>query len=217
MGKATDEQRRFCLPDSTGAMTDEIIMAQIKPGSRVLDLGCGDGRLLERLRDAHDCSVQGVELDMLQFKQAIRRGVPVVRADLDQGLNEIPDHSFECAVLSQTLQQVRHPQRLLKEMMRIARLALVVVPNFGHWRVRLQVARYGRAPVTEVLPYEWYNTPNLHFMSMRDFRELSERMNIRVVKELPIIHGRAVDQAWAANLRADSALYVLESADQTQE
>ena len=204
------QDRRFCLPNSVSAMTDEIIMAQIPAGSSVVDLGCGDGRLLEQLRDNHGCLVQGVELGETQLLESIGRGVPVLCSDLDEGLSHIPDDAFDWAVLSQTLQQVRHPHALLGEMIRIAHRLLVVVPNFGHWRVRLQVLRYGRAPVTEVLPYEWYNTPNLHFMSMPDFRDLSSHMQIRVVKELPIINGRAVDRAWAANLRADSVLYVLE-------
>ncbi|MEO1998695.1 MAG: methionine biosynthesis protein MetW [Planctomycetaceae bacterium] len=191
-------------------MTDEIIMEQIASGSRVIDLGCGDGRLLARLRDEHNCSGQGIELDHGQMLSAIARGIPIINGDLDQGLSDIPNDTFDCAVLSQTLQQVRHPKELLLEMMRIASRALVIVPNFGYWRVRLQVIRFGRTPITEILPYEWYNTPNLHFMSMHDFRALAEHLNIRILQERPIINGRAVDRAWAANLRADSALYVLE-------
>ena len=203
-------KHRYCLPDSTEALTDEIIREQIEPGSRVIDLGCGDGRLLSMLRDEHACTVQGVELDRQHIVATITRGVPVIHADLDQGLPEFPEDSFDFAVLSSTLQQVRHPQEVLKEMLRIARRALVVVPNFGHWRVRLQVALHGRAPVTSELPYEWYNTPNLHFLSMHDFRDIAEKLNVRILKELPIIGGRAVNRAWAANLRAASALYVIE-------
>jgi methionine biosynthesis protein MetW len=96
------------------------------------------------------------------------------------------------------------------EMLRVAKRGLVVVPNFGHWRVRLEVLRRGRTPVTEALPWEWYETPNVHFMSMRDFRDLMERLGLRVVKESPIIRGRAVDRLLASNLRADSAFYLLE-------
>jgi len=198
------------MPDPTVRLTDEIIMEQITPGSRVVDLGCGDGRLLRRLRDEMSCTVLGVELDLDHIVGSIRNGVPVIQADLDRGVNEIPNDSFDSAVLSQTLQQVRHPKAVLQEMLRVARQALVVVPNFAHWRVRLQVVRYGRAPVTESLPYEWFDTPNLHFMSMHDFRDLAVSLNFRVVKERPIIKGRAVDRAWAANLRADSAMYLLE-------
>ena len=202
----------YCMPNSTKAMTDEIIMQQIPSGSRVIDLGCGDGRLLARLRDEHSCSGQGIELDHDQMLSAVSRGIPIINGDLDQGLSDVPNDAFDCAVLSQTLQQVRHPKELLLEMMRIASRALVIVPNFGYWRVRLQVIRFGRAPITEVLPYEWYNTPNLHFMSMHDFRALADHLNIHIRQERPIINGRAVDRAWAANLRADSALYVLERA-----
>ena len=203
--------QRYCMPDPTAAMTDEIIMEHVTPGSRVIDLGCGDGHLLRQLRDKHDCPIiQGIELDMAQMLTSIAAGVPVIRADLDDGLQDIPDDSFDVAILSQTLQQVRHPQNLLMEMYRIARQALVVVPNFGHWRVRLQVVRQGRAPVTDALPYAWYDTPNLHVMSMPDFRDLATQIGFRILSELPIINSRAVKKAWAANLRAESALYVLE-------
>jgi methionine biosynthesis protein MetW len=204
------QPKRYCLPDSTEALTDEIIREHIEPGSRVIDLGCGDGRLLSMLRDEHSCTVQGVELDRKGVIGAVSRGVPVIHSDLDEGLPEFPEDSFDFAVLSSTLQQVLHPQKVLREMLRVARRALVVVPNFGHWRVRLQVVLHGRAPVTSELPYEWYNTPNLHFLSMHDFRDMLETMNVRILKELPIIGGRAVNRAWAANLRAASALYVIE-------
>jgi methionine biosynthesis protein MetW len=201
---------RYCMPDPTAALTDKEIMKHIPTGSRVLDLGCGDGRLLEILRDAHGCRVQGIELDPHEMISCIGRGVAVIHADLDRGLPEFPDDSFDYAVLSQTLQQLKFPKRVLEEILRVARRALVVVPNFGYWKVRWQHLRSGRAPVTQSLPYEWYNTPNLHFMSMLDFRDLAERIGIRIIKELPIIKGHAVDRAWAANFRAESALYVLE-------
>ena len=201
---------RYLMPDPTVALTDEILMQQIEPGSRVIDLGCGDGRLLSQLCAEHDCSALGIELNQTRILGAIARGVPVVQGDLDDGLPDVPDGSFDFAVLSMTLQQVRRPQEVLREMLRVARKALIVVPNFAHWRIRMQVVRYGRAPVTDSLPYEWYNTPNLHFMSLYDFRDLAARLNFRIIRELPIIKGRAVDRAWAANFRADSALYFLE-------
>ncbi len=200
----------YCMPDPMVALTNNEIMKHIPVGSRVLDLGCGDGRLLEILRDAHGCRIQGVEVDERSLIACVSRGVPVIHGDLDRGLPEFPNDSFDYAVLSQTLQQVKFPKRVLEEILRVARRALVVVPNFGYWRGRLQHLLRGRAPVTQSLPYEWYNTPNLHFMSMLDFRALVQQLDIRIVKELPIIKGRAVDRAWAANLRAESALYVLE-------
>jgi methionine biosynthesis protein MetW len=207
---------RYLMPDPTVALTDKEIMKHVPVGCRVLDLGCGDGRLLEILRDVHQCRVQGVELDPEEIVACIDRGVPVIQGDLDQGLPEFPDDSFDYAVLSQTLQQLKFPKRVLEEILRVARRSLVVVPNFAYWKGRLQYLLGGRAPVTKALPYEWYNTPNLHFMSMYDFRDLVERLGIHVLKELPIIGGRAVDRAWAANLRAESALYVLERPEQAR-
>jgi methionine biosynthesis protein MetW len=202
--------KRYCMPAATVALTDEIISEHIESGSRVIDLGCGNGHLARKLMDAHGCSVLGIEVDVEQMQAAIGLGVAVVHADLDAGLPEIPNDSFDVAILSQTLQEVRHPKGVLEEICRIAAKTLVVVPNFGHWRVRWQVIQQGRAPVTEALPYEWYDTPNLHVMSMRDFRNLAQQVGFRIAKELPIIGDHAVDRAWAANLRAESAFYVLE-------
>lgn len=204
--------RRSAPADPNALQADRLIMQQIAPGSRVVDLGCGDGRLPATLAEKHGCRVQGIELNETAVLAAIGRGVPVLKLDLDEGLPDLPDDSFDFAVLSQTLQQVKHPKRVLQEMRRVAPRALVTVPNFGHWRVRLQVAVSGRAPITNSLPYEWYETPNLHVVSMRDFRDLAKQLRFRIVKELPILRGVAVERAWAANLRADSALYLLERA-----
>lgn len=202
--------KRYHNPDPHAAVTDEVIMAQLETGCRVVDLGCGDGRLLHRLQGEHACQVQGVELDFAEFTAGLGRGLPMLRADLNIGLMDIPDGVFDVAVLSQTLQQVRNPLAILEEMLRVARRALVLVPNFGHWKVRLQVVLQGRAPVTDSLPYEWFESPNVHFLTMLDFRDLARRGNFRIVKELPIIGDRAVNRAWLPNLRAHSALYVLE-------
>lgn len=204
------QSSRYLIPDPSVSLTDELIMRHIDRGSRVIDLGCGDGRLMQRLKQELGCDVLGIEVEHENIVSVIRRGLPAIEADLNEGLRDIPDGSFDFAVLSQTLQQVRNPRRLLMEMLRVARRGLVVVPNFGHWRVRLEVLRRGRTPVTEALPWEWYETPNVHFMSMRDFRDLMERLGLRVVKESPIIRGHAVDRLLASNLRADSAFYLLE-------
>lgn len=202
--------QRILAPDPTAALIDRLIMQQIPRGARALDLGCGDGRLLCRLRDELGCTILGIELDHRQVVESICKGVPVLQADLDEGLEEIPDQSFDFAVLSQTLQQVMQPRELLQQMLRVSKRAIIVVPNFGHWRIRLQLLLRGRAPKTHALPYDWFNTPNIHLLSMLDFRDLIDRVHVKLVEEVPIIRGRAVPNAWAPNLRADSALYVVE-------
>jgi len=204
---------RYSMPGPDTEMIDELLLEQVDDGSRVIDLGCGDGRLLDRLRSERGCRVLGVELGEAEVTAVIGRGLSVIRADLDQGLGDIPDDSFDTAVLSQTLQQVQRPTTVLREMLRVARRALVVVPNFGHWRIRLKVIQQGRAPVTDSLPYEWYDTPNLHVCSMHDIRDLVEQLGMKVVREIPIIGGRPAERAWWANLRADCAMYVLERAN----
>ena len=203
-------EARYQLRDPSVQLVDELIMRHIDRNSRVIDLGCGDGRLMQRLRDEMGCHVVGVEVEQANILDVIRRGLPVVAQDMNEGLTDIPSDAFDFAVLSQTLQQVRQPKQLLKEMLRVAARGLVVVPNFGHWRVRWEVMIRGRTPMTETLPYEWHETPNLHFMSMHDFHELMQSIGLQIVKERPIIRGRSVDKAWAANLRADSAFYLLE-------
>ncbi len=201
---------RYHLPDPSVQLVDDLIMRHIDRDSRVIDLGCGDGRLMQRLNQEMGCHVVGIDVEPANITAVIRRGLPVVAADLNQGLKDIPSNSFDFAVLSQTLQQVQHPKQLLQEMLRVANRGLVVVPNFGHWRVRWEVLLRGRTPITDRLPYEWHETPNVHFMSMRDFHELMQSIGLHVVKERPIIRGRSVDRAWAANVRADSAFYLLE-------
>jgi len=208
--------KRYCMKDPSSTITDEIIQQEILPGSRVIDLGCGDGRLMQLLKTEMNCQVQGIELDEDEFLQAMRRGLPVIRGDLDDGIQDLPDNSFDFAVLSQTLQQLRYPVELLEQILRVANKVLVVVPNFAFWRIRLQVLMFGRAPVTEELPYEWHNTPNLHLMSMQDFQDLEKHGSFRIVKALPIIGENSAPRAVWANLRAHTVLYILERPEQSE-
>ena len=144
----------------------------VEPGSRVLDLGCGDGALLEYLRDTRGCTVRGVELSTSGVTSCVRRGLSVIQADLDQGLRDIRDGSFDIVVLSQTLQEVRNVRLLIAEIMRVGTRAIVSYPNFGAVPARIRLGLRGRMPVSDSLPYQWYDTPNVHYTTIRDFRLL---------------------------------------------
>ena len=201
--------RRFAPPDVAAELTDDLIAGRIPAAARVLDLGCGDGRLLARLRADKHCRVTGVERDEAALLGAVEKRIPVLRLDLDDGLPDLPDDGWDVAVLSQTLQQVSRPHAVLTELLRVAPRAVVVVPNFGHWRVRLQLLLGGRAPVTNALPHSWYDTPNRHVMTTHDVRDLCADLGVRIAAELPVRAGRAA-RVWWPNLRADAALYVLD-------
>lgn len=207
--------RRYAMPDPNDVIVDEVILREIPRESRVIDLGCGNGRLLTRLRDDLNCSVLGVELDDANFKTGISRGLPVLNIDLDENLADVPSDSFEWAILSETLQEVRHPKTLVMEMMRIARRAIIVVPNFAQWKIRWEILKSGRTPVNSSFPFAWYDTPNLHFMSLYDFRDLVDELGLHIVKEMPIIKGKAVERAWLANIRAESGFFVVERSEKT--
>lgn len=164
---------------------DESWIAESVPeGSRVLDLGCGDGRLLAKLRDERGCTVRGVEIDEKSVVAAIARGISVARFDLDEGLGMYRDGSFDVVILSQTLQVVRRPAFLLAEMMRVGGVCLVSYPNFAHWKVRAYLALRGRMPVSDQIPYTWYETPNIHHTTILDFRELVSDLGGTLEREI---------------------------------
>jgi methionine biosynthesis protein MetW len=184
----------------------------VPPGSRVLDLGCGDGSLLELLRDERGATVRGIELDIGNIASCIERGVPVVQADLDEGLPDYPDGAFDVVVLSQTLQAIRRPLLVVDEMLRIGRRAIVSFPNFGHWRDRSQLALRGRMPVSDALPYQWYDSPNIRFTTIKDFRDLCRRRGIDIEREVPLAFGAGralLPVRLLPNLRAELEIAVL--------
>lgn len=152
------------------------IAARIPENSRVLDLGCGDGDLLAYLRAERGCTVRGVEIDEVHVLAAVAQGVPVIRADLDDGLGMFADRSFDFAVLSQALQEVRRPAALLREILRVSDRALVSFPNFAHWRVRWYLMSRGRMPVSDHIPYSWHETPSIHHTTIPDFVELVDQV-----------------------------------------
>ncbi len=157
-----------------------IIAELVKPGARVLDLGCGEGELLAHLRDEKSVNGYGLEIDPANITTCVRKGVNVIEQDLDAGLNNFADNSFDMVVMTETLQSVEAPVQMLNDMLRIGRECIVTFPNFGHWRCRLYLASRGRMPVSEHLPHSWFDTPNIHLCTFLDFELLcrSEGYNI---------------------------------------
>ena len=191
----------------------DIVAAMIESGSRVLDLGCGDGALLETLMREKDCQVLGIENDPDGFHECISRGVPVTQGDLEAELPDIETGSFDWAVLSLTLQAVRHPDRVLGEMKRVAPRQIVSLPNFGQWRLRAGLAFRGRMPITPILPYQWYNTPNIHLCTIRDFESLAAETGLVVERRIVVGPGGKAERGLprvAPNLLATGAVYSLE-------
>lgn len=164
----------------------KLISELVPPGARVLDLGCGDGELLELLRQQRSAFVRGIELAPDDIAACLRRGLSVVQADLDEGLAGFADESFDLVILSQTLQQVRKPQLVLQEMLRVGRRGIITFPNFGHWRVRGYLALRGRMPVSEHIPYQWYDTPNIHLTTIKDFREFAGKYGAVIEREIAL-------------------------------
>ena len=160
----------------------QLIYDWIPANSRVLDLGCGDGELLSALARDKNCFGYGLEIDVDSVLEAIKRGVNVIQADLEQGLMAFADDSFDVIVLSQTIQSMQNTETILRDFTRVAKEAIVSFPNFGYWRNRLQLALGGHMPVSERMPYQWYNTPNIHWCTLQDFDALCAKNQVRILE-----------------------------------
>lgn len=197
----------------TGGVTrwqDAIIEAEIPPGSTVLDLGCGDGELLDRLIRGRNVRGQGVELDPAAVVSCIERGVPVFNIDLDQGLAGFADGSFDYVILEETLQTLRRPLDVLREMLRVGRRGAVSFPNFAYWRVRLDLAARGRMPQTGGLPYRWYDTPNIHLFTLEDFLDWAREEGVTILRGFSLVEGQARPLGPDDNLQAEEVLLFVE-------
>ncbi|MGA2434153.1 MAG: methionine biosynthesis protein MetW [Bryobacteraceae bacterium] len=206
---ATDAEprRRPFVRHLLGRSDYAIISELIEPGSRVLDLGCGDGALLEWLARNKDVEARGIEIDSRKVQQAIARGVSVYQSDIDDGLAGYPDGSFDYVILSQTLQETRRPLDVLDQMLRIGKHAIVAFPNFGHWAVRLSMLVTGRAPRSRCFPHRWYESPNIHFLTIRDFEELTAAEGWIVERKI-FVSGHRVGTL-LANLMAEVAVFLV--------
>ncbi len=187
---------------------DEIARL-VEPESRVLDLGCGNGDLLQLLREQRQARVSGVEIEESMIRACIAKGISVFQGDLDEGLKEYATGSVDYVILNETLQVVHEPVQLIREMVRVGRYAIVNFPNFGYIANRLQLTLGGRMPVTRDLPLQWYNTPNIHFCTRRDFLRLCDEMGIRIRTAVDMRHARRVAPA-VANLLATECCFLLQ-------
>lgn len=182
-----------------------IIGEIVEPRSKVLDLGCGEGELLAWLRENKQVDARGVELSPERVRRAIARGVSAYQGDIDDALAGYPAQAFDYVILSQTLQETRAPVSVLRGMLRVARRAIVAFPNFGHWRVRWSHLVSGRAPRTRLFPHDWFNSPNIHFLTVQDFEELCVREGWRIERRI-FLSGHK-DVRLRPNLFAETAVY----------
>ena len=185
-----------------------VIAANVAAGSRVLDVGCGDGALMAALRDDSRADARGMELDPYNVAECVARGLSVIQGDADVDLLFYSDASFDYAILSQTLQTTKRPDLVLDELLRIGRRAFVSFPNFAHWQVRLSLLWGGRMPVTRLLPVAWYETPNIHHVTIDDFRSLMADKGVKVEEAWFLAGDQRISPA-AANFRAEHAVFLL--------
>ena len=197
------------IPALEGRADLDAIAAWVQPRASVLDLGCGEGRLLKYLRQSRDVRGYGIEISDANVLACVKNGVNVIQSDLETGLAGFDAGSFDVVILSQTLQAMRHTEEIIMEMLRVGREGIVSFPNFGYWPQRLQIMR-GRMPVSDVLPYTWYNTPNVHLCTFADFEDFCANHGVRILERIAMQDGRRI--RFAPNLRGSVAAYRFEKA-----
>ncbi len=194
-----------------------IIADMVADGSRVLDVGCGDGDLLQHLAAQRKVDARGIELSQAGVNACVARGLSVVQGDADSDLADYPDSAFDYVILSQTIQATRLPREVLRQIARIGRRGIVSTPNFAHWRMRLQLLSRGRMPVTEALPNAWHDTPNIHMCSVRDFAEMAEGLELTIERTVSLSGGKARDVkplSPRANIFSEAAIFLIARKDE---
>ncbi|WP_370980725.1 methionine biosynthesis protein MetW [Agaribacterium sp. ZY112] len=186
-----------------------IVANWVEPNSQVLDLGCGDGSLLKQLRDEKNVHGYGLEINSENILRSIQNDINVIERDIEGGLTNFADKRFDTVIMSQAIQTLKRPDQALAEMLRVGRECIITFPNFGHWKARLMLATKGRMPVSDLLPYEWYNTPNIHFCTFKDFDFMCRTLGARIINREVIANGSAGKalQGLHPNLFGETALY----------
>lgn len=202
-------------PDLPESRVDLVLIAgMIEPGTRVLDVGCGDGALLDLLRREKGVEGRGIDVERENVAACVSRGLSVIQGDADSDLDGYPDKAFDVVILSQTIQATRRPKRVIENLIRIGAKAVVTFPNFAHWRIRSQILFGGRMPVTRTIGYRWHDTPNIHLCTIKDFADLARDVGVSRSRLVGLDRaGRPFDERWpvaAMNLVAPQALFVLE-------
>ncbi|MDA1315695.1 MAG: methionine biosynthesis protein MetW [Acidobacteria bacterium] len=195
------------VSDALGRQDYAIIGEMVEEDASVLDLGCGEGELLSWLVEQRNAKARGVEISPEKVRKCVARGLSVYQGDIDKGLADYPEQCFDYIILSQTLQETLRPLDVLKEMVRVGRRAIVAFPNFGHWAVRTSLLRTGKAPKTDHLPYEWHNTPNIHFLTVLDFEQTVREEGFTIERSYFLRKGKHI--SWWRSLRSDVAVYEL--------
>ena len=190
-----------------------VVANMVEPGSRVLDVGCGDGELLQLLSETRDVDGRGIEISRDGVNECVAKGLAVIQGDADTDLVDYPDNTFDYVILSHTLQATRRPRWVLEQMLRIGKRVIVSFPNFGHWRIRGQLVWYGRMPVTRNLPVSWYDTPNIHFCTIRDFVDLTRELEVKIERAVAFgpsgVRVRFDAPWWFWNLFGEQAVFLL--------